>query len=90
MGPPAYEHFHYFTTPLKQWYKFKGLIRWPTMPRAIERPILRALDLFLHYTNYRGRFRRRVLRHWRRTRHQTRLLRTAARHGRPNGETERR
>lgn len=89
-GRPAYGHFYYFSTPLKQWYKFKGLIHWPNMPRPVERWILRALDVFLFYTGYWGRYRRRMLRHWRKTRHQTRLLRTAARHGRPNGETERR
>lgn len=57
-GRPAYAHFYYFSTPLRQWWKFKGLIRWPNMPRSLEHRILRALDVFLWYTSYW--WRRRV------------------------------
>jgi hypothetical protein len=67
-GRPAYGHFYYFSTPLKQWYKFKGLIHWPNMPRPVERRILRALDVFLFYTGYWGRYRRRKLNYLRQLR----------------------
>ena len=39
----------------------QGAIRWPRMPRPVERRILRVLDVFLHYTGYAGRYRRRML-----------------------------
>jgi hypothetical protein len=60
-GRPGYEHFYYFSTPLWRWWKFKGLIHWPRMPRPVEHRALRALDVFLHYTGYAGRYRRRLL-----------------------------
>ena len=67
-GRPGYEHFYYFGTPLTRWWKFKGLIHWPTMPRPVERRALRALDVFLHYSGYEGRYRRRRLESLRRSR----------------------
>jgi hypothetical protein len=75
--PGCYEHFYYFTTPLWRWWRFKGLIRWPHMPRPVERRVLRALDVFLHYTGYAGRYRRRMLKHYRQ-------MRTIQGRGRPH------
>jgi hypothetical protein len=67
-GQPAYGYFYYFSTPLRRWWRFKGLIHWPRMPRPVEHRALRALDVFLHYTNYTGRYRRRMLKYWRQLR----------------------
>lgn len=67
-GRPGYEYFYYFSTPLWRWWKFKGLIGWPAMPRSVEHRTLRVLDVFLHYSGYTGRYRRRMLRYLRQLR----------------------
>src|ERR1700730_16375278 len=72
-GRPGYEHFYYFSTPLWRWWKFKGRL-WPTMPRSVERRILRALDVFLTYSGYVPRYRRRKLEYLRQLRRERRDL----------------